>query len=101
MIRNPRISRLIAIWNRLGFVCLAQGLVGRALAINAVIADMMKEAIKNGIEAIEPPATDEELERAGAEAALILDRLGQADSQETLDRANAPVRPPQADWRAS
>lgn len=58
--------------DRMRLQAVSSTLSGQLLAINAVIADAMRLAIKHGVEATQP---DPGLERAAGEAAEIIQRL--------------------------
>ncbi len=61
--------------DRIRLQAVSSTLLGRLLAINAVIGDAVKAANHHGIEAVMEARRDEELERAGEAAAAILDRV--------------------------
>ena len=63
----------------------SSSLAGGLKAINAVIADQLRTAIKNGIEALNPDEKEAELEVAGAEVRGIIERVEpQVDSRTPL-----------------
>ena len=65
----------------------SSSLAGGLKAINAVIADQLRTAIKNGIEAVNPDEKEAELEEAGAEVRGIIERVEPAATADILPRA--------------
>lgn len=66
----------------------SSSLAGGLKAINAVIADQLRTAIKNGIEAVQPDdEPEQDLDEAGAEVAEIIERV----------EPIAPVVPPKVE----
>lgn len=74
----------------------ATTLLGRLFSINDVIGGAVKAAIKDGLEAKPPVEREEDLEKAGAEVAEILQRAAENGGTQTAPAPEATPEPPQA-----
>lgn len=81
--------------DRIRLQAVSSTLLGRLLAINAVIADAVAAARRNGIEAVEA-APDEELEKAASEVAEVLRRVEPVASTPEPAAPNPSPAPPKA-----
>lgn len=70
-------------------------LLGRLYAINDVVGGAVKAAIRDGLEPKTPDDRNEDLERAGAEVAAILQRVAPVEAPEAPPAPEASPEPPQ------
>jgi chromosome segregation ATPase len=80
--------------DRVRLQAVSSTLTGQLLSINAAIAEVMRTAIKHGIEAVEQ--REDNLDQAGAEARDVLRRVEPAGASETAPESTPSPRPPQA-----
>lgn len=82
--------------DRIRLQAVSSTLTGQLLAINAVIGEAMRTAIKNGIEAEDAAGKSTDLDQAGNEAKGILQRVKPQDGGEEPVAPQTSPAPPQA-----
>lgn len=80
---------------RVRWHAIAATLLGRLTAINDVVAGAVRAAIRDGFEAKQPDARQDDLEKAGAEVADILQRVGQNGTANGAPNGEASQAAPQ------
>lgn len=86
--------------DRIRLQAISSTLLGRLLAINDAIGGAVKASIKDGIEAAHAAKADDDLERDGADAQEIIQRVQPIRAPENLPRPQPHPAPPQAVGRA-
>lgn len=81
--------------DRIRLQAISSTLLGRLFSINDVVGGAVKAAIREGIEASHAAKAEDELDRAGAEAQAIIQRVAPAAGPEVTVEPPAPPAPPQ------
>lgn len=81
--------------DRVRWQATASTLLGRLYAINDVVGGAVKAAIRDGLEATAPDERKDDLEKAGAEVAAILERVEPAAAPEAPPKPEAHPAPSQ------
>lgn len=82
--------------DRVRLQAVSNTLLGRLFSINDVIGGAVRAAIKDGIEAVDPPKSDEAIEKAAGEVHSILQRVQPHPGTEATAAPKASPAPPQA-----
>lgn len=78
--------------DRIRLQAVASSMAGGLRAINAVIADQLRTALKNGLDAVQK-ADAQDLDPAGAEASEILERVEPVEHTEPVETHTADTLP--------
>lgn len=82
--------------DRIRLQAVSSSIMGGLLAINSVIADQVKLAVKHGVEAVAEAKEDTELEKAASEVADILQRIPERPAPEPAPLRLGSPRAPNA-----